>query len=497
MPDNTPLAYQATKGGIWVTVSSGWQLLFGFVANIILTRLLLPSAFGEFVLAIFFAQLITVHQKIGLGRAFVQNSDSSGKAVGTFIGLEVLSVLTGTLLMVCLAYILPRFGYSSTIVAICGALFISLAIEGIGGIGCVFLEKEIFLKDVSLLRSITFPLSYIPAFWGALHGAGPWSIVLQHITNSTLFFVGSYFLAYRRLPHLFSQRWEFDKTLASKYLRFGAIVGATFTAGMLFMKLDSFFIGTFVGVTILGYYDRAYNTAQWPGTFSSVVLSRSVFFVYSRLQGDRERLMKTASIVTWLVTTFSLPLGLMMFITAPNLIALLYGETWLPSSRFLRILIIYTALRPLHENAAILLTAVGKPQLATRFSVLQLFFLMTLGFSFTLMWGAMGTSVAVVIAFLPGLVLAYYDISKNIPFRPLSTIVLPMGLCLFIGIAYVVVYPLTALDKWPLITQFLAKTLYAFGAFFSLLTLLQPKVTRERLLYLTTLIKQSLTPVSK
>ena len=97
------------------------------------------------------------------------------------------------------------------------------------------------------------------------------------------------------------------------------------------MKLDNFFVGTFVGITMLGFYDRAYNTAQWPGTFCSLVLSRSVFFVYSRLQDDVDRLKKTASMVTWLVTTFSFPLGLVIFIVAPDLIVLLYGEAWLPS----------------------------------------------------------------------------------------------------------------------------------------------------------------------
>ena len=202
MSDDTPLAYRAAQGGLWVTVSSGWQLLFGFIANIILTRLLIPSAFGEFALAMFFAQLVTIHQKIGFGRAFVQFRDTSGSAIGTFFVVEGLAVFTGIIFMAMLTYLLPIFGYSSGMINVCMVLFVSLAIEGIGGIGFVLLEKGMFFKDVSVLRSITFPLSYIPAFWGALHGAGVWSIVLQNMTNSILLFIGSYFMAYWRLPHI-------------------------------------------------------------------------------------------------------------------------------------------------------------------------------------------------------------------------------------------------------------------------------------------------------
>jgi len=80
-----------------------------------------------------------------------------------------------------------------------------------------------------------------------------------------------------RIPHILHLHWKFDTSLAIKYLRFDVLVGATTTAGMLFMKLDNFFIGTFLGINILGFYDRAYNTAQWPGTFCSIVLARSVF----------------------------------------------------------------------------------------------------------------------------------------------------------------------------------------------------------------------------
>jgi len=491
MSDDTPLAYRATQGGLWVTASSGWQLLFGFIANIILTRLLVPSAFGEFALAMFFAQLVTIHQKIGFGRAFVQFRDTSGSAIGTFFVVEGLAVFTGIIFMAMLTYLLSIFGYSSGMINVCMVLFVSLAIEGIGGIGFVLLEKEMFFKDVSVLRSITFPLSYIPAFWGALHGAGVWSIVLQNMTNSILLFIGSYFIAYWRLPHILDLHWKFDTSLAFKYLRFGVIVGATSTAVMLFMKLDNFFVGTFVGITMLGFYDRAYNTAQWPGTFCSLVLSRSVFFVYSRLQDDVDRLKKTASMVTWLVTTFSFPLGLMMFIVAPDLIVLLYGVTWLPSVPILRILIIYTALRPLLENASTLLMALGKPHLTTRFNVIQLIILTIIGLPFTLIWGTIGTSLAVVLAFIPGLIVAYYDIIKVIPFKPLSSILPPALICLITTAGYFLLNHFMPVRQMDLSLRVISKSVYALTTFFFLLFIFQPRITRERISYIITLIRQS------
>jgi O-antigen/teichoic acid export membrane protein len=279
--------------------------------------------------------------------------------------------------------------------------------------------------------------------------------------------------------------------LAFKYLRFGVIVGATSTAGMLFMKLDNFFVGTFVGIAMLGFYDRAYNTAQWPGTFCSLVLSRSAFFVYSRLQDDVDRLKKTAAMVTWLVTTFSFPLGLVMFIVAPDLIVLLYGEAWLPSSQFLRILIIYTTLRPLLENASTLLMAIGKPHLTTRFNVIQLIILTIIGLPFTLIWGAFGTSIAVVLAFGPGLIVAYYDIVKVIPFKPLSSILTPVLICLITTAGYLLLDHFTPIRQMDLSLRVIIKSVYTLTSFFFLLYVFQPRVTRERFFYLFALMRKT------
>ncbi len=491
MSGKTPIAYTAAQGGLWVVTSSGWQLLFGFVANIILTRLLVPSAFGEFALAMFFAQLVTIHHKVGFGSAFVHFRETSGDAIGTFLAIEGLAVSTGIVLMVIMKSLLPHFGYSDNVINVCTILFISLTIEGIGGIGFVLLEKELFFRDVSILRSITFPLSYIPAFWGALHGAGAWSIVLQNMTNSILLLIASCVMVYLRLPQVVRQKWTFNAHIALQYVRFGFIVGITTTAGMLFMKLDNFFIGTFVGIVVLGFYDRAYNTAQWPGTFCSIVMARSVFFVYSQLQDDLDRLKKTASMVTWLVTTFSFPLGLMMFIVAPDLIVLLYGETWLPSSQFLRILIIYTTLRPLHENAGHLLMAIGKPQLTTKSHVIQLTLLAILGLPLTLLWGAIGTSLAVLLAFVPGLVIVYYNIAQSISFKPLSGIMPPLMICFIIVLGYFFLNQWSSFNQLILPLRCIAKIVFSGLSFFVLLYIFQPKATRERFLYLIDLTKKS------
>jgi len=49
-----PLAFRVVRGALFVAASSYFNILFGFLANLVLTRLLAPEAFGVFSLAMFF-----------------------------------------------------------------------------------------------------------------------------------------------------------------------------------------------------------------------------------------------------------------------------------------------------------------------------------------------------------------------------------------------------------------------------------------------------------
>jgi len=92
MPENNPpLSTRAVRGGLWITVSSCWVFGFGFAANIVLTRILPTDASGGFALAMFFAQLLRLQPKLGLGFAFAQHQGTTGQSLGTYFFMESLA----------------------------------------------------------------------------------------------------------------------------------------------------------------------------------------------------------------------------------------------------------------------------------------------------------------------------------------------------------------------------------------------------------------------
>ena len=477
-----PLAYRAVRGSLWVALSSYWTLAFGFVANIGLTRLLSPDDFGVFSLAMFFAQLLRLQTKLGLGYAFGQYRETTGESVGTYAIMDAAAALCGPVLMGLAAPILLCLGYDRLVVWAALVLALAAFMEGLSSIAGVLLEKELHFGVVSLYQAITFPLSYIPAFWLATHGGGVWSLISQTTTYSFLW-LGIWWVLRRKSPKLWWEPWRFRLDLARHFLRFGATTGLWLMAGMLFSQLDNFLIGTFAGVTALGYYDRAYRMAQWPGLLFNAVLLHPAFYTYARLQDDRPRLEKTATMVTWAIGMVAVPLAIAVFIAAPEIIALLYGERWLPSALFLQILIAFFVVRSHLENAGVLLNAMGKPARAATLLWAQVGVLGVVGLPLTLRWGALGTCGAVGLALLLGMVLAYRYVRGELTVNLGAAFGFPVlvGAALLLG--YVAAVRVVPLENLGLLLRLLVKAAWAFLAFYALTFALRPRETGKRMRY--------------
>lgn len=487
----TPLAYRVVRGGLWVMASSYWQIGFGFVANIFLTRILFPEAFGTFALAMFFAQLFRLQPRLGLSRAFAQHPESSGQALGTYAVLESLAALGSIALGLLAVPVLLWTGYGADVTRVSFVLLLAAVLESFAGVGNTLLDKELRFGQSSLVQSIAFPLSYASAFWLAINGGGVWSLVAQTFTFSLLSLVGIWWVLVHNLPYVRSQSWQFDRALARRFLRFGLTVGAVAFVGMLLTQLDNFFVGTFVNKTELGYYDRAYRLAQWPVLLLNALLTRAAFYTYARLQGDPVRLRKTAEMVLWLVITVSMPVMVTLLVTAPDLLTLLYTERWLPSTIFLRILVVFALVRPLMMNANTFFIAIGKPGLIARYNLMQLAVLALAGYPLTLYWGALGTCLAVGLMLVVGLALSYWRMAAEIGVN-LVRFLLPSAVVagiLLVGYWWLNRY--TGLTELSLAIRVVLKSGYAVGGFAVLILLVEPRASRGRLVYVMRLMGQS------
>ncbi len=476
-----PLAYRAVRGGLWVALSSYFNVAFGFAANLVLTRLLAPEHFGVFALAGFFFSVINLRARIGIGNALGQRRETTGALLGTHLALDVMAGLATMVLAGATAAVLRILGYAPGVAWVVIALACVGVSDSLMATAWIVLDRDMHFGHTSLVSSLVFPLSYLPALWLALHGGGFWSLVAQNATYALLLLAGMWWVLHRRLPQLWQLKWRFDRRLAIELVRFGAVTGLGTLAWMLVGQFDNFLVGTFVSVAMLGFYDRAYRMAQWPTVLVSNVISRVAFYTYAHLQGDQARLERMTAMSLWLTTALALPVALAIFISAPDLVRLFYGERWLPSVLFLRFLVVYSLLRPLLDNTGSLFVATGHPRRTTIVAWAQAAVLMVAATPLTLASGVVGTCVGVGIAFAVAVALTYCFLRRTVAV-PLWDAVGAQGVAALLAVAaYLLLGRAANLSALPLLPRLLAEICFAVSVFYAGLFALQRRQFLERL----------------
>lgn len=482
-PPEVPLATRVVRGSLFVAAASYATIVVGFTGSIVMARILSPQDFGTLTIAVFLFGVMNLRSKVGVGQAFARDPESSGRGFGTVYVLDLGTGVLSLALAVALAPLLSFFGYNADVSRVVVALAVIGMLDATGASAGLILDKSLRFGQTTVAAAISLALSYVPAVILALNGFGVWSLVAQLGVQTLLSLLAFWWLARRAMPDLWRVRWTFDRTLSRQYLRFGVVWGGAAIAGFLNSQFDNFLVGTFVGLSVLGFYDRAYRFASWPNLLVTSIITRTSFFTYAKLQGDRVRLSKTLEMTLWLITTLALPLALVILVTAPDLVRILLGDRWLPTVPFLRILVVYSVIRPLLEDIGGLLVALGQPGLVSLTSWVQTAAFVIVASVLTYLFGAFGTAVAVGISFLVGGVVLYRWLVRWVDLSLFHALGLPL---LVTGLTLAVYY---LSSQWlntqglSLLVSFSAKSAITLSLFYAMLIVVQPRIFSDRVRY--------------
>jgi lipopolysaccharide exporter len=479
----TPLAFRAVRGALWVAAGSYTTIVVGAVASLIMTRILLPQDFGIFALASFFFALANLSPKLGVGAALAQQPALDGRWLGSHLWIE-LTAGAGTLALAGVAApVLLVIGYEVNVA------WATVAIAAIGVAVCgsntarLILDRQLNFRQTAVLEGVALPISYIPAVWLALNGAGYWSLVAQAAGQAAMLLAGCWWAARRTSPELWETRWRFDGAVARQMLRYGAPVGLAGIATIFVSQFDNFLVGTFSGLALLGYYDRAYRIAQWPGLLCTGIIGRAAFFTFARLQHDRKRLSTTAAMSVRLVALVALPLALAICLVAPELVPALYGDKWLGSVLLVQLLVVASIGRPLLELNNALFISIGRPGQATWVSNIQAATLAILGTPLTMLLGPAGTCVGVGAASIVALGVAYRYFRRTVSASLGKTLGPPIVAAALTATMFLVGRLYAGSPNAPLAVRLVMELAFVGASFFVLLLALERKALIEQCRY--------------
>jgi PST family polysaccharide transporter len=200
-----------------------------------------------------------------------------------------------------------------------------------------------------------------------------------------------------------------------KWPRIGAeikellLFGSHFTLARLFNYTagqgDNLVVGRVLGVVPLGYYSRAFKLMMILVTYFATVVTRVLFPIMSRLQGEQERLRSTYLTGAAVLGLVSAPLGALLVVLAPEFVGVILGPRWVPAVVPFQILTTGVMLRNVYLMAYCLDGAVGAMRQRTKRDGIYAFAVLAgslIGTRFGLVGVATGVVLAIAINYLVG-----------------------------------------------------------------------------------------------
>jgi PST family polysaccharide transporter len=368
--------------------------VIGFLTGVVLARKLAPEEFGVFGLAMALMLLFARVKLWGFNALILAEDDPDDLQISTQFWL---STLLSTLVLVVMVVARPVLGLVYRHAErgpdiILGAILIAaLSIfenEGIASTPETMLSRELRYDLISLTKVVSTLLGQLTSV--ALVYANVltyWALIWGFAARTVTYCAGVWLLAPRRPGFMFSMERARALLKQGGFMFWGGI------GSFLAFQYDDIAVGTFVDTATLGQYRRAYDLSLAPMSILGGALGVTAA-TYAKVKDNRAALSEAVRFILDGVALIVLPAAVGLAIIAPEFIVLVYTEKWLPSVPMLRVLLIYSIVRPLNDSIGSLAAILGRLKVQMRFGIAQSVVMLVFGTLLTLLWGANGAALA-------------------------------------------------------------------------------------------------------
>lgn len=322
------------QGFLWSLIGQGGYFIIALVTNIILARLLSPYEFGQVGIVMFFIIIARVISESGLTGALVRKPDVSEEDYSTvFIFNLIISIVLVLCLFISSEYI-AAFYSDFELKEIIQVLSVVLIVNSFQFVQNAKIVRALQYKRKSIYTFVSIVIASTTGIIMANLDYGVWSMVYMQIVNATCFTI---------LLWLFEgpvQSYVFRRQSFMELYKFGLFTTSASLINSVFDNVYHLILGKYFSISQTGFFYQAKKLQEVPVGVVQASTLGVVFSTLSRLQND---LVQFDLFYKRIVKMFTVGTGLIVFLLyfyAEEIVLLLYGQKWIESVFYLRILVI-------------------------------------------------------------------------------------------------------------------------------------------------------------
>jgi len=354
----------AVRGASWTAFGVGAQRLAQTVALLVLARILVPEDFGLVALAMLFLSFANRTKSLGLQTALLQfRGEVASAADAAFLINGVITM--AVLLLIVLASPLvsswfgdPRSG------AVLAVMALRLLPQAAAAVPSALAVKALRFRKLALITLGDSVVAAVIAVVMALRGFGVWALVAGSLGGAT---VGALLWW---CPPEWRPRLRLDRETSRQLVQQGVRIWSSGNLAFMIDSANRLFIGSFLGVIVLGLYDVASRLVHAPLQSLLGINDRVALPAFCREQDDLGILGDWLIRLTGCLLLITVPASGTLFFFADVLVPVLIGSRWAPVVGPVRALAPYVLVMPLLSMSAVYI-ARGRTGLLLRFTAVR------------------------------------------------------------------------------------------------------------------------------
>jgi O-antigen/teichoic acid export membrane protein len=355
------LRVKAMRGGAWLGGGSFAEQVTRFARNMLLTRLLVPGAFGTMAIVLSLSSLVSSFTDVGVGPAVIQNprgGEDSYLNAAWWMGMA-RAVFMYAIIFIAAPWVSHFYG-NPELSALLRVALIGLLLDGMLSPRSRRAQKEMkFGRWAAIFNGggvcgviLTIVLSFVMR--------DVWALAIGYCSENAFRCLLSYILC----PGLPLLKW--DKQASRDLLKFSkGMLGLSFL-NLIFARTDIFVLGKLYSPAALGLYTMAVYLVQTPSSFLLSLLNSTLLPAFSHVQSDTKRVNRILAEVTSWIILLGLPAAVMVGLCGKSLLTIIYGNRYAEAAGALAVASCVVFLNTLNSLITTLFYASGRPALHRR-----------------------------------------------------------------------------------------------------------------------------------
>ncbi len=388
------------RGGAWLGFGSVSEQSLRFLRNMILARLLAPSAFGMMALVLSSATFLTSLSEIGVKESLIQNPrGTEPEYVNAAWWITMGRALMIYAALFAAAPWIAKFYGNHELTPLFRVANIGIVLEGAMSSGAYAAMKEMKFRRWALISHGGAILGVATTIILGFIMRDVWALVIGTCAESG----GRCIMSYIVCPHLPRIRAHF--AAGRDLLRFSKGLFGLAPLSFIFMRADVFVLGKLISPTALGYYVLGVSVAQVPAQFILSLLGQIFLPALSHVQEDQARMRRIVLQATEVVVLLGMPAVVFACFCGGPLLTLAYGRAYAVSAGPLILAACAALINIINGLITLVIYAAGRPQLHRLCVVAMAVGMAALVYPLSKSLGPVGAQLAAVISITAGFLL--------------------------------------------------------------------------------------------